>query len=84
MGLLRGLLDFFIPRERTLLLTTFDQEQYFKVKNILLAEGIPHRSKIDGGMRDLHKRTQFGGKTMVQYELYIRKEDEHRALQNIH
>ncbi|MFF2909936.1 hypothetical protein [Paenibacillus sp. NPDC057934] len=66
-----------------MLYTTFDQMQYFKVKNHLLAESIPHRSKIDGGSRDLNRRTAAGGRPNPIYELYVRKEDEHRALQGI-
>ncbi|NUU62634.1 hypothetical protein [Paenibacillus agri] len=83
MSLLRSILDFFIPRERFLLYTTFDQMQYLKVKNHLLAEGIPHRSKIDGGSAGLNQRTRAGGRPNPKYELYVRKEDEHRALQGI-
>ncbi|QQZ60831.1 hypothetical protein JI735_31020 [Paenibacillus sonchi] len=84
MGLLKGILHFFIPRERTLVYTTFDQTQYFKIKGRLSAAGIPHRSKINGGMKALGQRAQYGGKATVQHDLYVRKEDEHRAAQVIH
>lgn len=83
MGFLRGVLHFFIPRERTLVYTTFDQADYLKVKNFFLAAAIPHRSKIEGGMRELNRRAHIGGKTSVQYDLFVRKEDEHRALSAI-
>ncbi|MFC3745744.1 hypothetical protein [Paenibacillus sp. GCM10012306] len=83
MSLLRSILNFFIPRERTLLITTFDQVQYFKAKNSLLAEGIAHRSKIDGGSRGLNQRAAAGGRSNPIYEIYVREEDEHAALQAI-
>lgn len=78
--LFRVMLDFLIPRERTLLYTTFDQSQYFRAKGQLSAAGIPHRSKINGGMKALGQRVQYGGKPNIQHELYVRKEDEHRAM----
>ena len=84
MGLLRGIWYFFIPRERTLLYTTFDQGQYFRMKGLLTAAGVPHRSKINGGMKAATHRAYYGGKTAVQHDLYVCKEDEHRALQAIH
>ncbi|MCE3202091.1 hypothetical protein [Paenibacillus sonchi] len=84
MGLLKGMLHFFISRERTLVYTTFDQAEYFKIKSRLSAAGIPHRSKINGGMKALGQRAQYGGKATVQHDLYVRKVDEHRAAQAIH
>ncbi|MDQ0194442.1 hypothetical protein J2T20_002810 [Paenibacillus wynnii] len=32
MRLLKGIFRFFVPAERTLLFTTFDQAQYYKIK----------------------------------------------------
>ncbi|MGN7761644.1 hypothetical protein [Paenibacillus sp. 22594] len=84
MGLFKGILHFFIPRERTLVFTTFDQAQYFRAKGRLTAAGIPHRSKINGGMQATVQRAQYGGKASVQHDLYVRKEDEYRAAHAIH
>ncbi len=84
MGFLKGILRFFISGERTLVYTTFDQTQYFKIKGRLKAAGIPHRSKINGGMKALGQRAQYGGKASVQHDLYVRKEDEYRAAKVIH
>ncbi|MNO26789.1 hypothetical protein D3C76_166480 [compost metagenome] len=84
MGIFKGILHFFIPRERTLVYTTFDQAEYFKIKGRLTAAGIPHRSKINGGMQALGQRAQYGGKASVQYDLYVRREDEYRAAQAMH
>ncbi|MHA6530740.1 putative signal transducing protein [Paenibacillus sp. BAC0078] len=83
MSFLKAILHFFIPRERTLLYTTFDQAQYFRAKGRLTSQGIPHRSKINGGMQALGQRALYSGKTSVQHDLYVRKEDEHRAAQAI-
>ncbi|WP_342436330.1 hypothetical protein NSS79_23310 [Paenibacillus sp. FSL L8-0436] len=83
MGFLTGILHFFVPRERTLLFTTFDQAQYFRVKSRLTAAGIRHRSKINGGMRAATNRANYGGNLAVQHELFVSKKDEHRALKEI-
>lgn len=84
MGLLRGFWHFFVPRERTLVYTTFDQGQYLRVKSRLAAAGIPHRSRINGGMKATTQRASFGGKITLQHDVFVRKEDEHRALGAIH
>lgn len=81
MGLLKSIWHLFVPRERTLVYTTFDQGQYFRVKSRLAAAGIPHRSRINGGMRAVTRRANIGGKTAMQHDLFVRMEDEHRALQ---
>ncbi|WP_379162017.1 hypothetical protein [Paenibacillus sp. sgz5001063] len=84
MGLFKGILHFFIPSERTLVYTTFDQAQYFRAKGRLSAAGIPHRSKINGGTQAPGQRAFTGGNASVQHDFYVRKEDEHRAAQAIH
>lgn len=84
MSLLRSIWHFFVPRERTLVYTTFDQRQYFKVKGLLAAAGVRHRSRINGGMKATTQRANYGGKATVQHDLYVCKEDEHRALKAIH
>ncbi|WP_157261255.1 hypothetical protein [Paenibacillus wynnii] len=48
MRFLKGIFRFFVPAERTLLFTTFDQAQYFKMKSAIIAAGISHRTKIKG------------------------------------
>lgn len=83
MNLAKSILHFLIPPERTLLLTTFDQAQYYKVKGRLVAAGIRHRSKINGGMRGVSHRNYYGGKMSSRYELFVSKEDEHKALKVI-
>ncbi|MBP2111375.1 hypothetical protein [Paenibacillus silagei] len=83
MGLLRGIWHVFVPRERTLVYTTFDQGQYLRVKSRLAEAGIPHRSRINGGMRETTRRANFGGKATIQHDLFVRKEDEHKALQAV-
>ncbi|WNS44372.1 hypothetical protein [Paenibacillus sp. MMS20-IR301] len=83
MKMLRGIWHFFIPRERILVYTTFDQGQYARVKGRLAAAGVPHRSRINGGMKALNQRARYGGKATIQYDLYVSKEDEHRAIQAI-
>ncbi|UQZ32520.1 hypothetical protein C2I18_02475 [Paenibacillus sp. PK3_47] len=84
MGLFRSILHFFIPRERALILTTFNQEQYFRAKARLASEGIPQRSKITGGTGSGGQGSHFRARSMVQHDLYVRKEDEHRAASVIH
>jgi hypothetical protein len=84
MNLVKGIWHFFVPRERVAVYTTFDQGQYLKVKGLLAAAGIPHRSRINGGMKAAGQRVHYGGKANVQHDLYVRKEDEHRALQVMH
>lgn len=83
MDFLRGLLHVFIPRERTLLLTTFDHSLFIGAKSRLAAAGIRHRSKINGGMRVPLNRAHYGGNPAAQYEIFVGREDEHRALQEI-
>ncbi|AIQ48309.1 hypothetical protein R70723_22125 [Paenibacillus sp. FSL R7-0273] len=83
MNVARSILRFFIPPERTLLYTSFDQREYFAVKNRLSAAGIRHRSKINGGMRAVSSRSQFGGNAASRHELFVCKEDEYRALKAI-
>lgn len=56
MAVWQNIWEFFFPRERILLVTTFDHDHYLRVKNILLSEGIPHRSRIKGGMRGRDSR----------------------------
>lgn len=84
MGWMRGIWHFFVPRERTLVYTTFDQSQYFRVKSRLAAAGISHRSRINGGMKAATQRGGFGGKVTLHHDVFVRKEDEHRALGAIH
>ncbi|CAM4504543.1 hypothetical protein [Paenibacillus typhae] len=83
MGFARSILHFFIPPERTLLYTTFDQKEYFVNKNRLSAAGIRHRSKINGGMRVISSRNYYGGNMASRHELFVSKEDELRALKAI-
>ncbi|SET56700.1 hypothetical protein [Paenibacillus sp. NFR01] len=81
MSVLKSIWHFFIPSERTLILATFDQGQYFRVKQKLAAAGIPHRSRIGGGSRGTTHRAHYGGKTAVQHEIFVSRENEHRALE---
>ncbi|MDF9840456.1 MULTISPECIES: hypothetical protein [unclassified Paenibacillus] len=83
MGFARSILHFFIPPERTLLYTTFDQREYFVIKNRLSVAGIRHRSKINGGMRVISSRNHYGGNMSSRHELFVSKEDEHNALKAI-
>ncbi|WP_342561954.1 hypothetical protein NST84_20240 [Paenibacillus sp. FSL R7-0345] len=83
MGIARSLLHFFIPPERTLLYTTFDQREYFVIKNRLSAAGIRHRSKINGGMRVISSRNHYGGNLSSRHELFVSKDDEQRAIKAI-
>ncbi|MNI25651.1 hypothetical protein D3C73_793120 [compost metagenome] len=83
MGILNSILHFLIPPERTLLHTAFEQKQYFEMKSRLSAAGIRHRSRIIGGMQEVANRARTGGNTPSRYELYVRKEDEYKALQAI-
>ncbi|QSF43598.1 MULTISPECIES: putative signal transducing protein [Paenibacillus] len=83
MSLAKSILHFFLPQERTLLFTTFDQRQYFLIKNRLSAAGIRHRSKINGGMRVISSRNHYGGNMASRHELFVSKEDEYEALKVI-
>ncbi|MNN34343.1 hypothetical protein D3C81_1481470 [compost metagenome] len=83
MGLVKSILHFFIPPERTMLLTTYDQVQYYRVKDHLNAAGIRHRSKVGGGMREVSRRAKYGGNMSQRYELFVSKEDESKALKVI-
>ncbi|MEK5238625.1 hypothetical protein NST99_23310 [Paenibacillus sp. FSL L8-0470] len=53
------------------------------MKSRLAAAGIRHRSKINGGMRAATNRANYGGNLPVQHELFVSREDEHRALKEI-
>ncbi|WP_042202987.1 hypothetical protein [Paenibacillus camerounensis] len=83
MGIARSILQFFIPPERTLLYTTFDQREYYVIKNRLSTAGIRHRSRINGGMRAGSSRKYYGGSLSSRHELFVSREDEYRALQAI-
>lgn len=83
MAVWQNIWEFFFPRERILLVTTFDHDHYLRVKNILLSEGIPHRSRIKGGMRGRGQPHMLGGRFQHEYELYVRREDERRAAEAV-
>ncbi|MEC0241552.1 hypothetical protein P4H66_17175 [Paenibacillus dokdonensis] len=77
MGFLKSIWRFFVPRERTLIFTSFQQDDYARVKNRLQQSGISHRSRIvnwDGGRGFSHTRR-------MQYSIYVDKADENSAVE---
>ncbi|MDR0269133.1 hypothetical protein [Paenibacillus sp.] len=76
MGIFKSIWRFFIPRERTLIFTSFKLEDYLRVKNRLVQRGISHRSRVanyDGNMGTFPTRR-------MQYSIYVAKEDEDSAV----
>lgn len=75
MKWLKAFWRFFVPRERTLIFTSFRQEDYLKVKNRLIANGIPHRSRIVnwGSIQNMLQTRK------MEYSIYVAKEDEQSA-----
>ncbi|MBL0386457.1 hypothetical protein JJB07_07335 [Tumebacillus sp. ITR2] len=51
---------------------------YFKVVGKLQGSGIPYRTKSSGGFSD------FNMPELISYDIYVKREDEGRALQAIH
>ncbi|AKG35514.1 hypothetical protein [Paenibacillus durus] len=80
MSFFKRILRLFADGERTLVCNTFNQTSYFRAKSILDAEGIRHRSRISGSTGAADRRVKIGGKIPVQYEIFVRKEDEAHAL----
>lgn len=78
MKILESIWRFFVPRERTLIFTSFKVEDYTRVKIRLSASGIRHRSRIANW-----NAAQSGGPPTrsSQYSIYVAKEDEDLALQ---
>lgn len=73
--------------KRTLIYTTFGNEKYLKVASKLAAAGISFKTKsrsnnhFMGGHNIL---TMSSRDKTVQYDIYVKKEDEYKAYQAIH
>ncbi|MWV43576.1 hypothetical protein GRF59_08000 [Paenibacillus sp. HJL G12] len=77
MGILKSIWRFFVPRERTLIFTSFNSDEFVRMKNKLIQSGIPHRSKITNWAND------HGGGLQprrMQYDIYVASEDENNAV----
>jgi hypothetical protein len=76
---------FLFSSKKTNIYTTFNQEEYFKTCYSLKEAGINYRSKTT----NMHPRTMghvdyiSTQRNSVQYDIYVRKEDEHSALRTI-
>ena len=70
----------FINRNWKLIYTTFGNEQYFKIIGKLNTAGIKYKSVTPYSFDN--RNNQFIDQT--QYDIYVKKEVEHLAVQAIH
>lgn len=68
---------------KTQVYTCFGNEQYFAVINKLNHAGIRHSTRFINHNSGGRGSFTIGNRT-VQYDIYVKKEDEHAALQAIH
>lgn len=78
MNIVKSIWYFLIPRERTLIFTSFDADTYAKVKYKLVSGDIAHRTRIisQGSGRGIQS-----GRRTSQYCIYVAETDEYAARQ---
>lgn len=69
--------------KRTLVYSCFGNEKYFAIVNKLNNAGIKHTTRFINNNRSLRGHSTAMDRT-IQYDIYVKKEDEHIALQAIH
>ncbi|REE94646.1 hypothetical protein A8990_101442 [Paenibacillus taihuensis] len=78
MNIFKIIINFLLPKEKSLIFTTFATEDYFRAKSKLQGAGIVHRSKITNQVQQNDMRS-FSSRGLTQYDLYVSKEDVYRA-----
>lgn len=73
------LFDFLFSKQRCLIFTSFNLDDYFKVISKLNSSAISHRTKS----RNIDQVGTTWGKHFIQYDVYVKKEDEYKAQQAI-
>lgn len=68
---------------KTLVYSCFGNEKYFEIINKLNNAGIRHMTRFINNNAGRAGSTTVLDRT-VQYDIYVKKEDEHKALQAIH
>lgn len=71
---------------RVLIYTTFGHQKYFKIAGKLSAAGISYttKSRNNNLFRGGHGTFMSSRDTNVQYDIYVKKEDKHKAQRAIH
>ncbi len=71
---------------RKLVYSCFGHEKYFAAVSKLSAAGINFRTRFINNNRTMGGHYSFSTAMdrTVQYDIYVKKEDEHKALQAIH
>ncbi|WP_430786806.1 hypothetical protein VBD025_14780 [Virgibacillus flavescens] len=64
-----------------LVYTAFGHDTYFSIAGKLKAGGVSYRTEMD---RDSSSQGIIGSKDNTQYDIYVKKEDKHKAQQAIH
>jgi len=81
--MLIDLLYFIFSKKKCLVYTAFGSSDYSKVIGKLQNSGIPYRTRIISNNSSRHNH--YVGRTInTQYDIFVKKEDEHRALNAIH
>ena len=67
---------------------TYHPEDYFRIKDILHAAGIPHYTKFGGNRHAASSRRRSayssGGNYATQYRIFVKKQDYEAAAKIIH
>ncbi len=75
-------MSFFFSPYKCLVYVAFGNENYARIAGRLQSKGIPYRTKSDN--LGYNPSQLFPRIENTQYEIYVKPEDEHRALQAIH
>jgi hypothetical protein len=73
-GILSTIIKSFSNRNWKLIYTAFGDDNYFKIVSKLNEDGVKYRTEIPGNLRT--PRTYNDN---TQYDIYVKKEDEHKA-----
>ncbi|MCA0972416.1 hypothetical protein LCM20_17615 [Halobacillus litoralis] len=73
-------LKYLLSSKKTLLHSTFDMNDYARVSHALKAEGVPFRTASYSSPRPNGAAYQD---VLVQYDIYVKKKDQHRATEAI-
>jgi hypothetical protein len=78
--LIFSMIDYFSYRNWTSIIITFNDEHYFKVVDKLKQAGIQYKTK---SLFNQTTTQMFGGNRQRQYEIYVKKNDTHKATQQL-
>ncbi|MFB7139407.1 hypothetical protein ACFCYN_07135 [Gottfriedia sp. NPDC056225] len=76
---LYSFIQLYLIRKWKLIYTTFGYQNYFLIIGKLKKNGIEYKTKVPMNLRN---RRQFDENT--QYDIYVKKDSEHEALQSLY